>query len=179
MESLSPPCGRCSFNEHMGLIKSLFIKLGLINRTLRIRERFGKEVLKYCVLNISEEMLVSLVKGLVFNAFEDEVVIIMCAECEREEVEQQAYEIVEMIRGNVEKFLKTKDSWAGICGQSMKYLLRSASSSSSSLPLSTIKRPPGEEGHPPGSRLHGASLRSRGAFSVGCVQYLNTSAPLI
>jgi two-component system response regulator YesN len=91
----------------MGLIKSLFIKLGLINRTLRIRERFGKEVLKYCVLNISEEMLVGLVKGLVFNAFEDEVVIIICAECEQEEVEQQAYEIVEMIRGNVEEFLKT------------------------------------------------------------------------
>ncbi|MEK3912359.1 response regulator [Paenibacillus sp. FSL H7-0331] len=71
------------------------------------QNRFGKEVLKYCVLNVSEETLANLGRGLVFNSFEDEVVLIVCAEGGQEEAEQHAYEIAETIRGNVEKFLKT------------------------------------------------------------------------
>ncbi|NHN29120.1 response regulator [Paenibacillus agricola] len=71
------------------------------------QNRFGKEVLKYCVLNVAEETLASLGNGLVFNSFEDEVVLILCAESGQMEAEQQAYEIAEKIRGNVEKYLKT------------------------------------------------------------------------
>jgi two-component system response regulator YesN len=71
------------------------------------QNRFGKEVLKYCVLNVSEETLVSLGKGLVFDSVEDEIVLIVCAEGEQEEAELQAYEIAENVRANVERFLKT------------------------------------------------------------------------
>ncbi|MCR8634213.1 response regulator [Paenibacillus radicis (ex Xue et al. 2023)] len=71
------------------------------------QNRFGKEILKYCIINVSEETLSSLAKGLVFNSNEDEVVIIVFAEGDREKAERQAYEIAEAIRVNVEKFLKT------------------------------------------------------------------------
>jgi two-component system response regulator YesN len=71
------------------------------------QNRFGKEVLKYCVLNVSEETLGSLGRGLVFNSFEDEVVLIVFAEGDQETAEQHAYEIAETIRTNIEKFLKT------------------------------------------------------------------------
>ncbi|MBP1963249.1 response regulator [Paenibacillus aceris] len=71
------------------------------------QNRFGKEVLKYCVINVSEETLASMGKGLVFNSIEDEVVLIVFAEGDQKEAELQAYEIAESIRANVEKFLKT------------------------------------------------------------------------
>lgn len=71
------------------------------------QNRFGKEILKYCIINVSEETLSSMAKGLVFNSNEDEVVIIVFTECNREKAEWQAYQIAETIRANVEKFLKT------------------------------------------------------------------------
>lgn len=71
------------------------------------QNRFGKEVLKYCVINVSEETLASLGRGIVFNSIDDEIVLIVFAEGLHEKVERQAYEIAETIRANVEKFLKT------------------------------------------------------------------------
>ncbi|NOV01027.1 response regulator [Paenibacillus planticolens] len=71
------------------------------------QNRFGKEMLKYCILNVAEETMLSDYEGIVFESENDEIVIIYNADGEQDHIEQRALQIAETIRVNVEKFLKT------------------------------------------------------------------------
>ncbi|TVY11182.1 response regulator [Paenibacillus cremeus] len=72
------------------------------------QNRFGKEMLKYCIHNVAEEIVRSHGEGIVFDSLEDETVVICY---ERESISTQSehttYRIAESIRTNVEKYLKT------------------------------------------------------------------------
>ncbi|WP_282936530.1 response regulator [Paenibacillus sp. RC67] len=70
------------------------------------QNRLGKEMLKYCILNVAEEMLRDY-EGVVFDSEDGEIVIIYCGEGEQDLIEQNTLQIAETIRGNVEKYLKT------------------------------------------------------------------------
>ncbi|WP_171655612.1 response regulator [Paenibacillus foliorum] len=69
--------------------------------------RFGKEMLKYCVLNVAEETLGSKGQGILFDSVEDEVVMICFIKENEEQAKEKAFLIAEDIRRNIENFLKT------------------------------------------------------------------------
>lgn len=72
------------------------------------QNRFGKEMLKYCILNVAEETIREYEdEGIVFDSEEGEVVVIFYGDGEPDLIEQNALQIAETIRANVEKFLKT------------------------------------------------------------------------
>ena len=68
--------------------------------------------MKYCIFNLAEEIIEqqaqadSSTKGIVFESADDEIVII-AANDDKELTERQALKIAELIRQNVEQFLKT------------------------------------------------------------------------
>jgi two-component system response regulator YesN len=69
--------------------------------------RFGKEMLKYCILNLSEEILQRSGLGIAFDSHENEMVLILRGETVREQFEAHCYEVCEEMRHSAEKFLKT------------------------------------------------------------------------
>lgn len=76
------------------------------------KNRFGQELLKFCIRNVSQEVLESFAAGsgrgsIVFEYAEDEIVIFYCSMEEAEAAERQAMQAAELIRENVETFLKT------------------------------------------------------------------------
>ncbi|TXK84597.1 response regulator [Paenibacillus sp. N3.4] len=71
------------------------------------QNRFGKEMLKYCILNVAEETVLSEYEGIVFDSDDGEIVIIYYGEGKQDLIEQISIQIAETIRANVEKFLKT------------------------------------------------------------------------
>ncbi|WP_079914876.1 response regulator [Paenibacillus sp. 32352] len=72
------------------------------------QNRFGKEMLKYCILNVAEETISGYEdEGILFDSDEGEIVIIYYGDGEPDLLEQHALQIAETIRVNVEKYLKT------------------------------------------------------------------------
>ncbi|MBP1963382.1 response regulator [Paenibacillus aceris] len=71
------------------------------------QNRFGKEMLKFCILNVAEETVLSDNEGIVFESEKDEIVIIYNADGEQDLIVQKTLQIAETIRVNVEKYLKT------------------------------------------------------------------------
>ncbi|TDF91021.1 response regulator [Paenibacillus piri] len=69
--------------------------------------RFGQEMLKYCILNAAEEIIRTEYRGLVFDSQDDEVVIVYYDDADKSEIEHKAFEAAENIRTNIEKYLKT------------------------------------------------------------------------
>jgi two-component system response regulator YesN len=70
------------------------------------QKRFGKEMLKYCILNVAEETLGDR-RGIVFDSIEDEIVLLCPMAGNQDNADQAAYDIAERIRANVETYLKT------------------------------------------------------------------------
>ncbi|MFD0676714.1 MULTISPECIES: response regulator transcription factor [unclassified Paenibacillus] len=70
------------------------------------QNRFGKEMLKYCILNVAEETVQNNYEGIVFDSEDGEIVIIYYGNGEQDLIEQ-TLKIAETIRDNVEKYLKT------------------------------------------------------------------------
>ncbi|WP_426445838.1 response regulator [Paenibacillus sp. S-38] len=80
------------------------------------RNRYGQELLKYCIHNVADEVvrlecgpssLPGEPKGQVFGAIKDEIVVIYGASEEESALELRALTLAETIRANVEKYLKT------------------------------------------------------------------------
>ncbi|NOU96386.1 response regulator [Paenibacillus sp. LMG 31456] len=72
------------------------------------RNRFGSEMLKYCVSNITEELSNSLQEHcFVFNHDGDEVIVLFAGDDESRDIENKASFMMEEVRKSVEKYLKT------------------------------------------------------------------------
>ncbi|AFH63394.1 response regulator [Paenibacillus caseinilyticus] len=80
------------------------------------RNRYGQELLKYCIHNVADEVVrlecgpeprPGEPTGLVFSALKDEIVVIYGAEEDETALELQALTLAETIRANVETYLKT------------------------------------------------------------------------
>lgn len=71
------------------------------------QNRFGKEMLKYCVLNVAEETLGSKGQGILFDSVEDEVVLICFINENEEQAKEKWFVLAESIRRNIENCLKT------------------------------------------------------------------------
>ncbi|MBE1440657.1 response regulator [Paenibacillus sp. OAS669] len=77
------------------------------------KNRFGQELLKYCIQNVAMEVLASEahnaggVNSLVFEYMEDEIAIVYCSDEEEQTAERRALQTAELIRQHVETYLKT------------------------------------------------------------------------
>jgi len=71
------------------------------------QNRFGQEMLKYCILNAAEEIVRNEYDGIVFDSQDDEVVIVYYEDGESDLIEQKMIHIAENIRQKIEEFLKT------------------------------------------------------------------------
>ncbi|MCE3201628.1 response regulator [Paenibacillus sonchi] len=69
--------------------------------------RFGQELLKYCIHNISLEVLDSLGEGVVFELGEDEIAVICTGSADQQAMERKVMQMAEHIRYNAEVYLKT------------------------------------------------------------------------
>lgn len=70
------------------------------------KNRFGQELLKYCIQNVVGEIVEPL-NGIAFDADEDETILIYQSNSEAASASKEAYGIAEQIRHHVETFLKT------------------------------------------------------------------------
>ncbi|MBA4493345.1 response regulator [Paenactinomyces guangxiensis] len=66
-----------------------------------------KEILKFSVYNICEEILVKERKGIVFDSDRDELVLIYSHQEEAETANRDIYDLAEQIRESVKRYLKT------------------------------------------------------------------------
>lgn len=71
------------------------------------RNRFGQELLKFCIHNLSREVLEALGEGVVFELAEDEIAVICMDSGDGQALERKAVQVAEHIRYNAEVFLKT------------------------------------------------------------------------
>ncbi|WP_028549834.1 response regulator [Paenibacillus sp. UNC451MF] len=77
------------------------------------KNRFGQELLKYCIQNVALEVMASEseaeagVNGLVIEYMEDEIAMIYCSEEDEQAAERRTFHIAELIRQHVNKYLKT------------------------------------------------------------------------
>lgn len=71
------------------------------------QNRFGKEMLKYCILNVAEETMLANYEGLVFDSEDNEIVVLYYTDDTQEQMEEIAIQIAETIRVNVLTYLKT------------------------------------------------------------------------
>jgi two-component system response regulator YesN len=73
------------------------------------KSRYGKEMLKFCIHNLIEEMIASYNKGFVFNSSEDELIIVFDARKEdvQDSLQKQHFGFLEQIQANVKTYLKT------------------------------------------------------------------------
>lgn len=78
------------------------------------RNRYGQELLKYCLHNLAQEVLSTGQYGgeggegsVVFESIKDEVVILFGSDLEGQELELSALRLSETVRANVQTFLKT------------------------------------------------------------------------
>ncbi|MFD0676079.1 MULTISPECIES: response regulator [unclassified Paenibacillus] len=73
----------------------------------KVRNRFGQEMLRYCVGNIIQEMTAHLEQCYVFHYDGEEIVLVFGSQDEREVISQRIQWLMEEFRGNVETYLKT------------------------------------------------------------------------
>lgn len=71
------------------------------------KNRFGQELLKFCIHNVSQEVLDSFGSGIVFEHMEDEIAVICMGAEDEAALERRAMLMAEHIRYNTEVFLKT------------------------------------------------------------------------
>jgi two-component system response regulator YesN len=69
--------------------------------------RFGKEMLKYCIQNVAEEIVSREQAGLVYNSYDDETIVIYMGNESEERLRSRFFELTEEIRASVERYLKT------------------------------------------------------------------------
>ncbi|WP_240419706.1 response regulator [Paenibacillus periandrae] len=82
------------------------IKLDDYN-SAKIRNRYGKEMLRYCVSNIIQEMTGHWEQCYIFHYDGEEIVIVFGLQDNLEVMTQRIQELMEEVCGNVEKYLKT------------------------------------------------------------------------
>ncbi|GAA0137923.1 response regulator [Paenibacillus sp. YSY-4.3] len=69
--------------------------------------RFGREMLKYCIENVAEEIIAREQAGFVFESIDDEIIVLFAWKGPDEHLQSRAFELTEEIRASVELYLKT------------------------------------------------------------------------
>lgn len=101
--------------------------------------RFGKEMLKYCIENVAEEIIAREQAGFVFESIDDEIIVLLALKGTEETLQSRCFSITEEIRESVERYLKTTvTAGMGFLYQHLAQVTKSYSDAKSALEIRHI-----------------------------------------